>query len=163
MNLYKLAENYNCVLQMLEDDEMDVTVLTDTLESIEASIEVKASNVVYLVKNLEAYSVGIETEIKRLQAKQKAVQAKQDSVKSFLFGQLEVMGLTEIKTSIATIRQQNNPPSVVIADPDIVPAKFLTVIPESYKISKVDIGKALKAGEVVDGCHLIQGKSWRIK
>ena len=47
MNLYKLAENYNCVMQMIEDDEMDVTTLTDTLESIEASIEVKASNVVY--------------------------------------------------------------------------------------------------------------------
>ena len=162
MNLYKLAENYNCVMQMIEDDEMDVTTLTDTLESIEASIEVKASNVVYLVKNLDAYSVGIETEIKRLQAKQKAVQAKQDSVKEFLFSQLESMGMTEFKTSIATIKKVNNPPSVLVADESAIPAKYLTIVPESYKISKTEIAKDLKAGLEVPGATLQTSRRWKI-
>lgn len=163
MNLYKLAENYNCVMQMIEDDEMDVTTLTDTLESIEASIEVKASNVVYLVKNLDAYSVGIETEIKRLQAKQKAVQAKQDSVKEFLFSQLESMGMTEFKTNIATIKKVNNPPSVLVEDEKVIPAKYLTIVPESYKVSKTEIAKDLKAGIEVKGATLQQTKRWAIK
>ena len=162
MNLYKLAENYNCVMQMIEDDETDATTLTDTLESIEASIEVKASNIVYLVKNLDAYSVGIETEIKRLQAKQKAVQAKQDSIKEFLFTQLESMGMTEIKTNIATIKKVNNPPSVSIADESVIPAKYLTIVPESYKISKTEIAKDLKAGVEVPGATLQTSRRWKI-
>ena len=162
MNLYKLAENYNCVMQMIEDDEMDVTTLTDTLESIEASIEVKASNVVYLVKNLDAYSVGIETEIKRLQAKQKAVQAKRDSIKEFLFTQLESMGMTEIKTNIATIKQVNNPPSVLLSDESVIPAKYQTIIPASYKISKTEIAKDLKAGLEVPGATLQTSRRWKI-
>jgi len=163
MKMYELVGNYNQVWDMINSGEVDLQTIQDTLESIEAAIEVKAENSVYLVKNLEAYSVGIETEIKRLQAKFDAINNNVSSIKESLFKQLEIANMTEVKTAIATIKQQKNPTSVVIEDESKIPAAYQTVVPESYKIRKADIAKVLKAGFEVPGATLQQSTRWVIK
>lgn len=162
MNLYNLTGNFLTVQKILEDDIENETLI-DTLESLDCAIEEKAQNTVYLLKNLEAYSVGIDAEIKRLDALLKSINYKAQSVKDYLFGQLEIAGKTEIKTNIATIKQQKNPASVQINDEKLIPAKYQTVIPTSFKISKVDIAKDLKAGVEIAGCELKHSVRWVIK
>ena len=163
MNLYKLTSDFVAVQQMVEDEELDFTCAIDTLDSIEAAIEVKVANTVYILRNMESYASGLDHEIKRLQAKQKALNNNQEGMKNFLFGQLEFAGLTEMKTDICTIKQANNPPSVLIDDPELIPVKYQTIIPESYSIRKSEISKDLKAGFDVPGCQLTHSKRWVIK
>lgn len=44
--LYELSTAYNAILQQLEDaDETQLEMLTDTLESVNASIEVKVEHI----------------------------------------------------------------------------------------------------------------------
>jgi formyltetrahydrofolate synthetase len=161
--MYDLVGNYNQVWQMLNNEDTDLQVINDTLQSIECAIEVKAQNTVLLLKNLEVYSNGIDTEIKRLQTKKTAADNKYEYIKSYLLGQIELTGLAEIKTTIATIKKQKNPQSVEIFDESLIPAKFQTVVPQTYKISKAEISKELKAGIEVPGAKLIQSQRWIIK
>jgi hypothetical protein len=162
MNLYNLTGNFLEVQKMLEDDT-DNEALIGTLESIECAIEEKAQNTVYMLKNIQAYGVGIDAEIKRLDALSRSIDAKEQSLKEFLFGQLELAGIKEIKTNICTIKQQNNPPSVVIIDAGKIPAKYQTCVPESYVPRKNDIAKDLKAGIIVPGAELNHSVRWQIK
>lgn len=163
MKLYQLTDNYNKVWQMLDNEETDLQVIKDTLESIDGAIEIKAQNTVSLLKNLEVYSDGLSKEIKRLEQMQDAVNHKYDSIRNYLFSQLESTGLTEIKTSIATIKQQNNPPSVEIFDSSLIPAKYQTVIPATFTISKKNIASDLKAGINIPGVSLKHSKRWVVK
>jgi hypothetical protein len=160
--LYELTDNYNQVWDMLNSDDTNLQMVEDTLQSIEANIELKAENSVYLVKNLEAYSDGIENEIIRLKGKLEAVDKKIDSIKNYMFGQLEIAGLSEVKTSIATIKQQINPPAVCVENEKLVPIKYLTMVPASFIVRKSDIARDLKAGVEVAGCKLTQTQRWKI-
>lgn len=163
MHLYELTNNYQKVMDMLEDDEVNVESIKDTLESIECAIEVKTHNTVALVKTLDMYSKGIDEEINRLQAKKKAMDNKRESLKSYLFGQLELAKLTEVKTKLFSIKQQNSKPSVIIENEKLIPSKYQTVIPKSFTIRKDDIAADLKAGIKVRGAKLQENKSWRIR
>jgi hypothetical protein len=162
MNLYNLTGNFIEVQKMLEN-ETDNEALIGTLESIECAIEEKAQNYIYIDRNMQGYSNALDIEIKRLQAKKQAVDNQRESFISSLFKSLEVAGLTEIKTDICTIKQQKNPPSVEIIDKGKIPAKYQTVVPESYVPRKADIAKDLKAGIPVAGCELRQSNRWVIK
>lgn len=163
MRMYELTGNYNKVMAMLEDESTDKEALLGTLESIECAIEVKAENSVHLIKNLEAYSEGLRSEMERLNAKYDAVNNKTTAIKEYLFKQLENANMTEVRTNIATIKQQKNPASVVIEDESKIPAAYQTVVPESYKIRKAEIAKVLKAGFEVPGATLQQSSRWVIK
>lgn len=163
MKMYELVGNYNAVWEMLNNDDTDLQTIEDTLQSIEAGIEIKAENTVSLLKNLEVYSNGLEKEIDRLEKMQDAINHKYDMIRSCLFSQLELTGLTEIKTSVTTIKKQNNPPSVVIEEESLIPARFQTVVPQTYKISKVEIAKELKAGVEVPGAKLLKTTRWVVK
>lgn len=71
--LYELAEEYNELLEMMEDDSVDMEVLRDTLEGVEGEIEIKAENLAKIIKELDGTATMIETEINRLKAKKDAI------------------------------------------------------------------------------------------
>ena len=53
--------------------------------------------------------------------------------------------------------------SVEIISPDIIPARFITVIPEQYQPDKTAIREAIKNGEDVPGAAIIPGWALRVK
>jgi archaellum component FlaC len=163
MKIYELVGNYNQVWDMINSGEVDLQTIQDTLESIEAAIEVKCENSVYLIKNLEAYTVGLETEIKRLQAKYEAVNNKTNSIKEYLFKQLESANKCEVKAGLFNIKQQMNPPAVSILDENKIPRKYKIKVPASYKISKTAIAADLKVNIKVRGATLQNSTRWVIK
>jgi hypothetical protein len=163
MNLYKLTGQYAELIKMIDDGDCTQEELIGVLSVIECNIEDKTQNMVYLLKNLDTYSLGVETELKRLSIMLGSIETKRESIKNYLFSQLESAGINEIKTNIATIKQQKNPASVVIEDESKIPAAYQTIIPESYKISKTEIAKVLKAGINVPGAKLQQSFRWVIK
>ena len=52
-NLYELTKNYETVLNMLYDEEIDEQMVLDTLESIEGDIEDKADGYAKIIKELK--------------------------------------------------------------------------------------------------------------
>ena len=65
-NIYELTSNYEHLLNMLYDEDVDEQAILDTLESIEGDIEDKADGYAKIIKELEMQSNARKMEAKRL-------------------------------------------------------------------------------------------------
>lgn len=158
--LYELSTAYNAILQQLEDaDETQLEMLTDSLECVQASIEVKVDGISKMLKIISDTSA-IDAEIDRLQKMKRSAQSKERWLKSYLQSQMELMGIEKLKTDLFQVSIQNNPPAVDDYDPALIPASYQKV---TYDIDRRRILDDLKNGLNVPGCALKQSKSIRIR
>jgi hypothetical protein len=116
-----------------------------------------------MVKNWEADIPGLDSEIKRLSARKKAIENRVTSIKMYLQGSMEAAGLEKIKIDTFTIALQNNPPTLIVHNLNEIPAEFITIIPEQHQPDKTAIKAAIKEGRKVPGVTLQQGKGLRIR
>jgi hypothetical protein len=158
-SLRELVANYK-VFETFED--LDPQMREDTLSSLRDSIEVKAENIAYVIRSKDLEIDAVDVEIKRLSERKKAMQNARDRLKSYLEEQLTLAGMDKVKTPTLTVSLQNNPPSVQIADENLVPDEFVT-IETIRKIDKKSLLQRLKDGEVIDGISIHQGRSLRIR
>ena len=163
MRLYELTGQYSELLKMIEDDECTQEQLTSVFATINASIEQKVESTLYVSENLKANRNILVNEITRLQAKLKALDSNIEWLQNSLFNNLELMKVDSYKAGVFTVKKQLNKPSIVIEDEKLIPAKYQTVIPASFSISKNDIAKDIKLGVVVPGAKKVQTKRWSIK
>ena len=70
--LYELTEQYQQLLQLLEDPDEDPRVIADTMEGIEGELEDKADGYGRIIRQLEAESASLKAEEERLARKRKA-------------------------------------------------------------------------------------------
>jgi predicted nuclease with TOPRIM domain len=159
MKLYELTQSYVSVMEMAE--EMDVTTLQDTLESIEEEIHDKAENIAKLIKNINADVDALKNEEKRLADRRKSLENKVTHLKGYLQNQLEVAGLDKVKRPTLTVSIQNNPPSLDIADESLIPSDYR--IPQPDKIDKKSLLTMLKDGMEIEGVSIKQGRGLRIR
>lgn len=159
--LYQLTGEYQELLSMALDPDIDPEALSDTMEGIEGEIEDKADGYAKVMRNLEADVSAIKAESTRLAERKKRIEASIDRMKKALENSMRLTGKTKFKTSFFSFGIQKNPPSLKIDNPDRVPEEFL--IPQEPKIDTTAIKKELKEGTIYDWCHLEQGESLRIK
>lgn len=161
MKLYELTENYNRVLDLANDPDIDPQVLTDTLEAIEGAIEHKAENIAKLIKCIDADVNALKEEEQRLASKRKALENRKSSIKQYLEMQLSKAGLKKIKGKIFTVALQDSPPSVFVEDESMIPEQYW--IPQNPVLDKKSILQALKNNANIPGVSLQQTKSLRIR
>lgn len=163
MKLYELSSSHQAIFDMILDENVDLNVLEDNLQCIEATMEIKVQNGIGLIKSLEAYHDAVESEEKRLAAKRKTAKNRIDWVKNLYKNTMEAMSKDKIQTPIGTMAIQNNPPSLVIDDEKALHAEYITIVPVQYVPNKDKIKADLKAGKDVPGARLVQGRSLRIR
>jgi predicted nuclease with TOPRIM domain len=159
MKLYELTAAYSNVMEMAE--EMDAITLQDTLESITEEIEDKAENIAKLIKNLNADVDALKAEEKRLADRRRGLEGKVSNLKEYLQNQLEVAGLDKVKRPTLTVSIQNNPPSLEVADENLIPSDYR--IPQPDKIDKKSLLTLLKDGMEIEGVSIKQGRGLRIR
>lgn len=161
--LYDLGDAFNGVMDLVLDETMDLTVLEECLQSIEADIAVKCERGIELIRSLENLRDGMKAEAKRLTERQKIIDNRIRSIKDWYQRNLDAMGKSKVETMRGTMGVQNNSPSLKITDEDQIPFCYLDLIPARYEVNKDAVKAALKAGEDVPGAHLEQGRSLRIR
>lgn len=159
--LYELSEQYQELLSMALDPDVDPEALADTMEAIEGEIEAKADGYAKVMKELRAVADARKAEAKRLTDGAKSIEANIDRMKSALEAAMRLTGKTKFKTTLFSYGIQKNPPSLKIDMPDRVPEEFL--IPQEPKVDSAAIKKELKEGVVYNWCHLEQSESLRIR
>lgn len=160
MKLFELTSQYQRVLAMV-DEEADMDVIRDTLESIEGLITDKAESIAKLIKSIEADEQAIKAEEERLYNRRKALENRRNSIKEYLETQLISAGIDKVKGTLFTISIQNNPPSVNIQDDATVPDKYY--VPQPPKLDKKALIEDLKAGAIIEGISLQHTKGVRIR
>lgn len=164
MTLYELTQEFEELLEIMEDPDIDPVTLEDTFEALGGEIEEKAEGYGKVIKQIE-YNVSVlKNEIERLTQKKKTLENNAQRLKKAMQYAMEVIGKPTLDTELFTFRIQKNPASVVMDINYIedVPEEYL--IPQDPKIDRAKIKEDLKAGKDLEGiAHLEQTESLRIK
>jgi len=161
MTIYELTSEYQELLALAEEGDLDPQMLADTMESVGAEIEDKADGYAKVLAQLTADIDGIKAEIARLTEKKNSLEANVKRMKETLQYAMQVTGKTKFKTGLFSFGIQKNPPSAALDDEKLLPAWYF--IPQDPKIDKRSILDDLKAGKEVPGAHLEQSESLRIR
>ena len=161
MQLYNLMDNYQQLLDYIDSaEELDESLLVDTLESIDEAFEDKIISIAYVIKNNDADIDTISNEIRRLQKlKQTKVNAN-DRLKDYAKDNMLQLDKTKIKGDLFNVSVRNNAESVEILNESALPE-------DAFKVTrtpdKTAIKEALKNGHDVDGATLKRTQSLQIK
>lgn len=162
--LYEVAQDYRRMVEALMNTQEDAQAIADTIEAESYPLEIKAQNVAYAIRNLEASAAAIKEAEAQMAARRKAIENRAGHIKEYIKTCLEIANVSKVACPHFVIAIQNNPPSVDVFEPALVPAEFMTQ-PETPPAvpNKKAIAEAIKAGREVPGALLVQGKRLSIK
>lgn len=151
MNIYELTGNYEHLLNMLYDEDVDEKALLDTLESIEGDIEDKADGYAKIIKELEAQSKARKEEAKRLTESAQTLDNRIKMLKSNLFNCMKITGKTKFTTNLFSFNIVKNGGKQPLTIDGDVPKEYTKTVIEN-DTSK--IRQALENGENLPFAHL---------
>ena len=162
MTLYEIDQAIITALEGATDPETG-EIIDDALmaeyEQLQLDRETKIENIGLFIKDLEADAAAIKNEAKNLAARAKAAEGKAEHLRNYLQFCLDGQKFQTPRLAVSFRHAKK-----VEVDPD-----KLFEIPEEYlrykepEPDKKAIGEALKAGEAVPGCQLIESVSMIIK
>ncbi len=162
--LFVLAQEYRAAADQMADLDLDEQTVLDTLEGMSGDLEVKATNVAMFVRNLESTAVAIKEAEGQMAARRKALERRAERLQTYLRDGMLLAGIQKIESPYFVLSIKNNPPSVAIDEPGLIPAEFMKQ-PEPPPLSpdKKAIADAIKAGREVPGARLLRGVRLDIK
>jgi hypothetical protein len=162
-NLYELKAAYQHEAALLADLDLDPQTLADTLESLSGDLETKATNTIFVARNLRATADAIKQAEAAMSARRKAMEARADALELRVFNTMLETGIQKIESPYFALKIANNPASVDVFDSLQVPPDYMREVPATYAPDKALIKKALIDGYNVPGARLVQGQRLAIK
>lgn len=164
ISLYVIAAEHRQMVDRLMDTQDDSQTIADTIEAESYPLEIKAQNVAYAIRNMEATADAIRAAEKQMAERRKSIENRAQHIRDYLQTCMEIAKVSKIECPHFALMIRNNPPSVDVFEPSLVPAEFMKQ-PESPPPSpdKTAIKEAIKAGLEVPGAMLVQAKRLEIK
>jgi len=141
----------------------------DTLEMLEADLEVKVENTAVFIKSLTLLAKEQKAEAKRLSERAKANERKAEALKKYILDNMKLVGINKIDRPRACVTVKKNPPSVKIENED----KFIDMLQTNGRddllryakpeIRKTDVKKLIQSGESFEGVKLESSVSLTVK
>lgn len=162
MNLFELGQQYQA---LADREDLDPTVLADTLDSIDDTWSDKANNIARWIESLDS-DVDWLTEKKRSISDELSYRKNlRANLMTYLTSAIDDRGLKEVHTDDYILRPRNYKQRTVIDDEDKIPGEYRNYAKYQgmYDIKKNDVYKALKDGKNVPGAHLEPNRKVMIK
>lgn len=165
MTLYEIDQAIMAALEGAIDPETG-EVLDDALmadyEQLQMDRETKIENIGCYIKNLEADAAAIKAEAKNLTARAKVCENKAEHLRNYLQFCLDGQKFQSSKLAVSFRKSQavNVDIGILLAYPDECDDYLRYKEPEA---DKAKIKAALKAGEIIPGCELVDNVSMIIK
>jgi len=157
MKLYELAEAYNRVADLFDEEGSD---WRKSLDDIADAFNDKAESVAKMVRQLEAEAKLYSEEARRLSDKAAATANKVANLKGYLMAMMQATGIDQVKGSIFNIFPKTSPPSCIVEDESIIPRECQRVIPEQTQPDKKAILDAIAEGIAVPGARVEAGNKF---
>ena len=161
MSLYELTSDLK-ELQDIDFTEADAEQLEAVKVAIKEQIVNKGTGIIAVVRNLEADTEAIKTEIKRLQDLKKSKENRIENLKKYTKECLEEADIKKVSTALGNISIRKLPGSVEVLEEDSIPVEYKKEV-ITLTIDKKAILSDLKEGVVVPGVTLKTGTSLLIK
>ena len=164
LSLYAIATEHRAMVERLMDTQDDAQTIADTIEAESYPLEVKAQNVAYAIKSLDATAAAIKQAEAEMAARRKAAEKRADHLREYAKTCMEIAGVTKIECPHFALTIKKNPASVDVFEPGLIPAEFMKQPePPPSAPDKTAIKAALQAGRDVPGALLAQGTRLEIK
>ena len=163
--LYQIADIYLQDLDKLNDLDLPEEVVRDTIEGLQGGMQEKCTNVAAFIRNTESLADQIKQAEQAMAARRKALENRADRIRQYLLENMQRTGITKIDSPYFKIALAKNPPSVVVDDEDTLKfahPEFVKVV-TTESLDKAAIKEAIKAGQIVEGAHLVQAERVSIK
>ena len=162
VTLYSLADEWNTLVALLEEPEVDQAAVDLELERVARDIKAKAYGLAVVIQSLEHKEAMLRGEEQRLCAKRKAAGAAAERVRAYTLAQFKAMGLERLDYGAFTLSVRQNPPAVNVLDAALVPSEFQRTKIE-ISVDKTAVLAAFKKdGEVVPGTEVTRGERLNI-
>lgn len=161
--LREISVEYQLLLAMMEEGDVDYDVVQDTLDGIMGEFEDKAEACIVVMDELTAKAKKFKDEAKRLSDMAKTMENNAKRIKDNLEYVMIQNDIKSLETEWHKLRIAKNPDSVKIDCLD------MSMIPEEYRATqeikpdKKKILAAIKNGEEIDFAHIVSGSSLRIR
>ena len=153
-SLYSIHEQ----LLALTDEESGEITDWSAFEALQLARDEKIENIALYHKNLLAEAAALKAEEKSFAERRKRAENKAESLKNYLATSLNGSRFNTTKVAISYSKSTS-----VEVDETKLPANWLREVPASYVVDKVEIAKALKTGEVIEGVALKETNSIQVK
>lgn len=150
-NLYQLTNDYENVLNMLYNEEIDEQMILDTLEGIEGEIEDKADGYAKIIKELEVKQNARKEEARRLTESAKVFENKIKMLKQNLFNTMKATGKIKFATDLFSFNIVKNGGKQALTIDGDVPEEYTKTVVEN---DTDKIRKALEEGKELAFAHL---------
>ena len=163
--LYQIADIYLQDLEKLSDLDLPEEVVRDTIEGLQGDMQEKCTNVAAFIRNTESLADQIKQAEQAMSARRKALENRADRIRKYLLDNMQRTGISKIESPWFKIALAKNPPSVVVDDEDTLKfahPEFVKVV-TTESLDKTAIKEAIKAGQIVEGAHLVQAERVTIK
>lgn len=128
--MYELTSDYNEVLELASNPEIDPQAITDTLEAINAEIEIKAENTAKVMRELEEMAAALKAEEQRLSSRRRGIENNVERIKTGLYEAMKTTGKTKFKTplfSFAITKNGGKIPVIVDVETADLPDELVTI------------------------------------
>ena len=164
LSLYAIATEHRAMVERLMDTQDDARAIADTIEAESYPLEIKAQNVAYAIKNLDATAAAIKQAEAEMAARRKAAEKRAEHLREYAKTCMEVAGVSKIECPHFALTIKRNPAAVDIFEPSLIPVEFMKQPePPPATPDKVSIKAALQAGQDVPGALLAQGTRLEIR
>lgn len=162
MNLYEIDNAIEQAFSQAVDQETGEIneEYMKQLDELEMQRDQKVENIACFIKNLRADAAALKAEKDALQKRQKAAEAKAESLTRYLSSFLAGAKFSSPKASVTwrkTTRVEMDP-GVSVYDID---TKYIRL--KEPELDKTKAAAALKAGEEIEGLHLEESQSMTVK
>jgi hypothetical protein len=158
-SLYHIETEYRELINQVELSEGELTPeIEEQLMINETELQSKSIAYLEFIGSKESFNTRIDDEIKRLQALKKSNNSLISNLKGRLLQAVKLYGAFEVGlTKFGTRKSQQ----VIVDDVNSLPKDFKTVkVTESA--NKAEIKKAIKRGEHITGCELLDVDNLKI-
>lgn len=156
LSLYQAADD---VVALLDSFDPETGEYPEGFETALAAFHGKGASVVAYILNRDLEIDAIDGVIKKLSLRKKAIQSRQDRLRTYLQDQMKRSGTTEISANDGTFKARlliERDASVEIYEEGMVPQDYLREIPATYAPDKTLIKKAIADGFEVPGARILK-------
>lgn len=162
--LYEIAREYKGTAELLANLELDAQTVADTLEGQSGDLQTKAQNTVFVLRNLESTAEAIKQAEAEMAQRRRAIEARADRLKTYVLECMQVAGVEKIECPHFRISIKNNPGSVDVFEPGLIPSEFMkNPEPPPPTPDKTAIKNAIKNGAEVPGARVVTTQRLDIK
>ena len=154
--LYELSAAYRALSDRLNDSDMPLDAIADTLDGEAGDLEDKVTNTAKVIQNMRAEARAIRDATMSMLSRAEATDKRADALASYLLANMQVANIPKVKSPWFVVSLKTSQ-RTIIDDESLIPNDYLREIPAvaaSTAPDKALIKKSMADGYVIPGAHI---------